>query len=257
MPLFNLLSANIRKVGIEMLRYLPNTISLVITFYAIFLAMFLGIRFVGDPSTADASIQYLIVSNAFWFLAIMAMQGIGWEITNEATRGTLEQLSMSPMGLPRILLARMIGTILFNLAIIAVMLVMVMATAQQWLTFDLVTILPILAFTLLSMIGVGFIVAGLSIIFKQIQAFLQILQFILLGLVFIPLSATPLLELAPFVRGVDMIRRAMMGGLSLTQIPPADFGLLALNAAVYFALGFVVFRRCERIAMTRGLLGHY
>src|SRR3712207_4237045 len=117
MSSLNLLAANVRKIGIEMVRYLPNTISLVVTFYVLFLAMFFGVKAVGDPSQVDASVQYIIVSNAFWFLAIMAMQEVGSEVTSEATRGTLEQLYMSPMDVWRILLARMIGTIMFNLGI--------------------------------------------------------------------------------------------------------------------------------------------
>jgi ABC-2 type transport system permease protein len=254
---FNLLSANSSKVFTEMKRYLPNTLSLIFTFYFVFLAMFFGLQFGGNPANFEFNIQFVIVSNMFWFLALMAMQGIGWEITTEATRGTLEQLYMSPMGAWRILLARMVGSIAVNLVFMSVLLVLAMATARQWLNLDLITIVPILVPTLISMIGVGFMVAGLSILFKQIQAFLQILQFVFLGLVFVPLSVTPFLELAPFVRGVDMTRQVMVNNLSLTQIPPLDFGLLVVNAAVYFVLGLLVFRRCEAVAMQRGLLGHY
>jgi ABC-2 type transport system permease protein len=109
--------ANVRKVVIELRRYLPNTISLVITFYVIFLAMFLGISVVGDPATAEANLRFAIVGNAFWFFLLMGVSSMGWELTTEATRGTLEQLAMSPVGLRPILAARMIGTILVNLVI--------------------------------------------------------------------------------------------------------------------------------------------
>ncbi len=257
MSLLHLLTANVRKVSIEMLRYLPNTISLIISFYAVFLAMFFGIKIVGDPNQVETNVQFLIVSNAFWFLAIMAMQGIGWEVTDEATRGTLEQLYMSPIAAWKILLARMIGTITVNLVIITLMLVLVMATAQQWLNFDLMTIGPILLLTLVSMIGVGFMIAGLAIIFKQIQAFLQIVQFIFLGLIVVPLSVAPWLEFAPFVKGVNLVRQVMMSGLSLSQIAMLDWLSLLLNAAVYFVLGVLIFKRCENVAMQRGLLGQY
>ena len=257
MSLLNVMTANSRKIAIEMKRYLPNTISMVATFYFIFLAMFFGIKIIGDPGSAEANIQYAIVSNAFWFLAIVAMTSMGWEITAEATRGTLEQLYMSPMGTTLILLSRMVALIIVNLLIIALMLILVMWTAGQWLNLDLFTILPILVPTLVSMIGVGFIVAGLSIVYKQIQALLQIMQFIFLGLVFVPLSTAPWLELAPFVKGVDLTRQVMTEGLGLTQITPTDWLLLLLNAAVYFLLGVMIFKACERRAMNRGLLGQY
>ena len=174
----NVLNANIRKVAIELWRYLPNTLSTIFTFYAIFFMLFLGVQFLGSPENAAEGTPYIIVNTVLWFLALMAMQGIGWEVEREATRGTLEQLYMSPIGAWRILLARMMGTVLINLIIIAVMLTLSMLTARQWLTFDLTTLLPVLLLTIICMLGIGFMVAGLALMFKQIQSFLQIAQFI-------------------------------------------------------------------------------
>ncbi len=253
----NVLLANLRKVATEMRRYLPNTISTVITFYTIFLMFFLGIQVLGAPENAETNIQYVIVSTALWFLALMAMQGIGWEITLEATRGTLEQLYMSPVGAWRILLARMVGTVLVNLIIIVLMLILSMATARQWLNLDLVTLAPILLLTITGMLGVGFMVAGLSLIYKQVDSLLQIAQFVFLALVAVPLSALPLLELAPVVKGADMVREVMVEGKPLTGFSGLDWLSLAANAAVYFLLGVFLYSRAERRAMNRGLLGQY
>jgi ABC-2 type transport system permease protein len=253
----NLLNANIRKEYIEMKRYLPDTISLFLTFYFIFLAMFFGIKFIGDPSAFEASMQYSIVSYVFWFLSLIAMQSIGWAITNEAMRGTLEQLYMSPMGVWKIMMARMTGEVLVNVFLIVIFLYAAMLTSGQWLHLNPFTTLPIVLLTLISMFGVGFMIAGLAIIFKQIQSLLNIIQFIFMGLTFVPLSMAPYLAFAPFVKGVDMVRTVMIEGLSLTQIPWTDFVVLALNALVYFTLGVWIFLRCERYSMRKGLLGHY
>jgi ABC-2 type transport system permease protein len=247
---FNVLLANLRKVASEMRRYLPNTISTVVTFYAIFLMFFLGIQVLGAPESAETNTQYVIVSTALWFLALMAMQGIGWEIT-------LEQLYMSPVGAWRILLARMVGTVLVNLLIIALMLFLSMATARQWLNLDLITLAPILALTIFGMLGVGFMVAGLSLIFKQVDSLLQIAQFVFLALVAVPLSALPLLELAPVVKGADMVRGVMVEGVFLTEFSSLDWLSLGVNAAAYFLLGVFLYGRAERRAMNRGLLGQY
>lgn len=255
--MFNVLLANIQKVATELWRYLPNTVSTVITFYAIFLLMFLGIQSFGAPESAEVGAQYVIVSTALWFLALIAMQGIGWEITQEATRGTLEQLYMSPMGAWRILLARMIGTVLVNLVIIALMVFLSMVTAQQFLNINLLTLTPILALTILGMLGVGFMVAGLSLVFKQVQSFLQIAQFIFFALVSVPLTLVPLLELAPVVKGADMVRKVMIEGTGLTGFSALDWASLALNALVYFGLGVWLYKRAEVRAMNRGLLGQY
>ncbi len=253
---FNVLEANVRKVAIELRRYLPNTLSLLFTFYAVFFGLFLGVQFLGSPEDAAQGTPYIIVNTVLWFLALMAMQGIGWEIEQEATRGTLEQLYMSPVGAWRILLARMIGTVLANALVIAVMLVLAMLTAQRWLTFDLLTLLPVLFFTILCMLGIGFMVAGLALIFKRIQAFLQIAQFIFLALVSVP-PFVGWLELLPVIKGSDMIRRTMIEGTFLLQFSPFDWLSLISNAAVYFALGVSLYRLAEKRAMRLGLLGQY
>jgi ABC-2 type transport system permease protein len=101
------------------------------------------------------------------------------------------------------------------------------------------------------------VVAGLSIIFKQIQALLQILQFVFLGMTFVPLSALPWLELAPFVKGVDLTRQVMTQGLGLGDLGPLDWLSLIANAAFYFSLGLAFFRWCEQVARRQGLLGQY
>lgn len=257
MKLMHLFNANFRREFILLKRYLPNTISQLITFFCIFLAMFFGIKVIGDPTTMEANVQYTIVSYVFWFLSLMAMSGIGWSIMSEAQLGTLEQMYMSPMGAWRILLARIISTTVQQLVILVVLLYLSMLVTGTWLNIDVVSILPVLVFTIISMFGISFMIAGMAIIVKQINAFLQVLQFILMGLTFLPLSLSPLLALLPVVKGVDMVRHIMVGGISIQEFQWTDFSSLIANALIYLVLGILVFKRCERIAMTKGVLGQY
>ncbi|MBU9723730.1 MULTISPECIES: ABC transporter permease [Bacillaceae] len=257
MQWLNLLKANTRKEYIELKRYLPNTIAMIFTFYIIFLGMFFGIQIVGDPSTQDANIQYVIVNYIFWFLAMMIINSVGWQITGEAMRGTLEQLSMSPMGIWKIMMMRLVASTIINFTIIVVLLYSSMLTTGQWLNIDVVSLMPILILTLISMFGLGFIIAGISIILKQVEAFLQILQFILAGLTFVPLTVAPFLAYFPFVKGVDLVRSIMIDGTTLSQIGTGDFLILGFNAVFYLLLGLVFFIYCERFAMKKGLLSHY
>lgn len=257
MQWLNLLKANTRKEYLELKRYLPNTIAMLLTFYIIFLGLFGTIHFIGDPSTQDANIQYVIVNYIFWFLTITVINSIGYEVINEGMRGTLEQLSMSPMGIWRIMTARLISTTIINLIIVIVLLYVSMLTSGQWLNIDVITIVPILILTLISMFGVGFIIAGISIILKQVQAFLQILQFILMGLTFVPLSLSPVIAYLPFVKGIDLVREVMIDGLTLSQFTLGDFMVLVFSAVFYFSIGLGVFVYCERVAMNKGLLAHY
>ena len=253
----NVLNANIRKVIIELLRYLPNTLSLVVTFYAIFLLFFLGIKVIATPENQAGNIQYTVVSTILWFLAITVMQGIGWEVTTEATRGTLEQLYMSPVPAWQILFARTVGSILIYMVAMIVVLVAAMFTSGQWLYIDIVTLLPLFALLLFGMIGISLMIAGLAIILKQIQAFLQIVQFLFLALVTVPVSMSPFLELLPVVRGSSMIHEAMTKGSGLFEFSSLDWGMFAANSVVYFVLGVFLYKLAEQRAMNQGLLGQY
>lgn len=253
----SLLKANIRKEFIELKRYLPNTLAMLFTFYILFLGMFAGIQFIGDPGSQDMNTQYVIVNYLFWFLSMTVMNSIGFEVINEAMRGTLEQLSMSPLGMWRIMLTRLVATTVIHFILIVGLLYASMLTAGQWLNLDLLTILPILLLTLISMFGVGFMIAGMSMLLKQVQAFLQILQFLLVGLTFVPLSVAPFLAFFPFVKGVDLVREVMIHGVKLTEFGFGDYFILIANAAVYFPLGLAFFLYCERVAMQKGLLAHY
>lgn len=252
-----LFKANFRREFIYLKRYLPNTISELITFYAIFLFLFFGIQIVGDPSSTEMNVQYTIVNYLFWFLAMSVMQGIGWSIMNEAQLGTLEQMYMSPMGAWRILLTRIISTTILQILMIVILLYLSMITTNTWLNIDVLSILPILIFTLISMVGVSFMIAGLAIIFKQISSFLQVFQFILMGLTFAPLSTMPYLALLPVTKGVDMARGIMIYNKSLIDFNGLDYLSLVSNAIVYILLGIIVFKRCEKTAMVKGVLGQH
>jgi len=257
MSWLNAFRANVVKVVLELTRYLPNTLAMIFTFYAIFVFMFLGIKFVGDPTTAADNIRYVMVANSFWFLLMMGVSSMGWELSAEALRGTLEQLYMSTVPAWLILLFRMVATLLVHLVILAVLMALSMLTARTWLTVDVGALATILPPTLLGVMGVSFFVAGMTIVFKQVNAVLQLMQFVLMGIAYVPLATVPLLELAPTAKGIDMVRRVMAEGASLSAFTAADWGSLWLAGAVYFALGLAAFKLFERRAMRLGLLGHY
>ncbi|TFB13926.1 ABC transporter permease [Filobacillus milosensis] len=257
MELWHLVSANTRKEFIELKRYFPNTISMILTFYFIFLAMLLGINVIGDPQQADTNIQYVIVNYVIWFFMLMTLQGLGFTILIEAQRGTLEQLFMSPKGMWRILLARITANFFLNGTIVIFLLILSMFTANQWLYFRVDLVLPIFFITAIGMVGIGFMLAGLAIIVKQIQSFLQILQFILMGLTFVPLSVAPYLIFAPFVKGVDMIRQVMIHGYTWGDFTMIDYSALVLNSIFYVAIGLYIYMKSENVAMEKGLLSQY
>lgn len=98
--------------------------------------------------------------------------------------------------------------------------------------------------------------AGLALVYKRIQAFFQILQFVFVALVALPADA-PWGKALPLSLGTRLLGRAMADGETLATLPPLDLLALAGTAAFYLLVGVAVFRVFEGIAKDRGLLAHY
>src|SRR5690606_24800074 len=132
-----------------------------------------------------------------------------------------------------------------------------MATARAWLAVGVGALATLLPPTLLAAVGLAYVVAGLTIVFKQVNALLQLSQFVLMAFAYVPVSQVPALELAPTAKGIDMVRRVLAEGAPLSSFGAADWASVWATGALYFALGLVVFKLFERRAMRLGLLGHY
>ncbi|SEQ50297.1 ABC transporter permease [Piscibacillus halophilus] len=255
--LWHLINANLRKEYIELKRYFPNTITMILQFYFIFLAMLLGIHVIGDPQQVETNVQYVIVNYVIWFFMLTILQSLGFVILFEAQRGTLEQLFMTPLGMWRVLFGRIISNLLIFGILVTVLLVLSMLTAGEWLVFRIDVVLPVFLITTIGVIGVGYMLSGLAIIFKQIQSVLNVLQFILMGLAFVPLSVAPYLVFAPFVKGIDMIRLVMIHSYTWNDFTALDYSALILNSIFYLVFGIFIYLKSERFAMERGLLSQY
>lgn len=253
-----LFKAMFRRHIIELRSYALNTFLSLISVYLIFLFIFLGMQsLAGNNALLGETLPEIVVGVMLWFLAVFSYSGLPSTLIQEAYQGTLEQLAMSPLGLERVLLFRMCISLIFNLGISLILLFVIMASTGKWLYLDFASILPLLLLTIAGVQGIGFIMGGLALVFKQIQASFQILQFLFVALIVAPLDRFPFVAYLPLSWGTAIIKRVMIEGRSISEVPWSDLIFLLVNSAFYFGLGFIVFKICERIARDRGLLGHY
>jgi ABC-2 type transport system permease protein len=253
-----LVSAMVRRYAIELKRYYFNTLSMLASFYLIFVLVFFGARsVVGHQAGFGETLAGIVVGFTVFYLSMYAYAELSWVLMGEAAQGTLEQLAMSPLGLGRVLIARIATAVTFRIVIMLGFLVLMMATTGRWLRLDLVTLVPLLVFTVASVQGIGWVMGGLALVFKQIQAALGILQFGFVALIAAPVDRFPFLKYLPLSWGTEMLERSMIEGVSIFAMSPADLGLLAANGVFYFLAGFLGFKLLERQAKDRGLLGHY
>lgn len=250
--------ALLRMSVIEQQRYAFNTVVKLTTVYAFFFMLFMGARAtLGATAGFGGTLSSLVVGMLVFMMAQRAYGDHSARLNGEAMQGTLEQLAMSRAGLSRVLVYNMLVMTVVQMAFNAVFLLLMMVTSGRWLHIDVLTIVPLLLLSVLSVHGLGMAMGGLTLLFKRVGATAAIFQYVFLMLVAVPPEKVPVFKFLPLSHGSGLLRRAMVNGESLFRMPAADVLFLAANSGAYFVAGVLVFKLCERVARDRGMLGHY
>lgn len=239
-------------------RYRVNFIAQLIGMYLFFAMIFFGGQAaVGGANTLGGTLDALIVG---WFLLTMAQDAyssLSAEVTQESRWGTLEQLFMSPYGFGLILSAKIFANLAISLLAGLFMLVLMLLTTGRTLILDVITIAPIVVLTLLSVVGLGYMFAGLALIYKQIDNISQLMQFGIIGLIAAPAADMVILMGLPLVQGSAMLQDTMREGVRLWEFSPFELGVLIAVAVIYWGIGYFIFTFCLHVARRRGVMSHY
>lgn len=235
-------------------RYWVNTASGILSSYVMFLLVFFGGRTVGGVALED-SLGGVIVAFFLWSLSWSAFTGPANSLRQEAEWGTLEQLHASPLGLRRVLALDVLVSLGVGLFTSLLFLGAMLLTTGTALAVDLPTVVPLVALTMCSAVGLGFAAGGLALVYKRIGNAFLLVQFGLLGALAAP-SGLPYQAL-PLAYGNDLLRVAMSDGVRLWEFSSLAVGALVLKAIASLAVGGLVFGLAVRSARRRGVLGHY
>ena len=250
--------AMLKRHVLEMREYAFNTVMSMLVSYMFFLMIFVGAwASLGQQDTFGQTLSHVVVGLMIWMMALQSFNEVASRISTEASQGTLEQLAMAPLGLRNVLICRALTMTVVHLAYVLVFLLLMMVTTQSWLHLNLLVLVPLLLLTVASVHGLGFAMGGVTLLFRRTSATFGLWQFIFIGLLAIPVEKSSLMLFVPLAWGAHLIRRIMIDGVSILEIPTTDLLLLALNSSVYFALGLLAFSLFERKARERGVLGHY
>jgi ABC-2 type transport system permease protein len=251
------LGAVVARSVTELKRYVFNTISGLLTMYVLFLILFLGARSLGPSTIGGPGLEGLVVGYLVWMMSITAYQDLAHNIANEAEIGTLEQLYLTPTGFAWLGGAYMIGQLLINLLFTAILLLAMMLTTGRWLHLDLVSLIPLTGITISASYGLGFLLAGLALVYKRIQSVFQVFTFGLVAFVAAPVARYAWMKLLPLALGNQLLKRVMVDGLRIWELPAQDLVLATGVGLAYLLIGLVIFRACLRLARNRGMLGQY
>jgi len=244
-----------------MVRYRLNFVAQIVAMYLFFGVIFFGgsavAQRVGGMSALGGTFDAVIVGWFLWTMVQSAYASLSSEITQESRWGTLEQLYMSPHGFGRILGMKILANTLLSVMMGLVMLFLMLVTTGRSLALNFVTIIPITVLTLLAAVGIGYMFAGLALVYKRVSNVSQLAQFGLLGLIAAPAADVPLLKLLPLAQGSSMLQQSMRAGVQLWEFAPLDIAILLVTGVGYLIAGHLVFMFCLTLARKRGVMGHY
>lgn len=253
---YHLTKAVLYREFLLFVRYPANAVGGVVI--ALF---FFGVLFYGGQLLAgqalDDSLEGIIVGYFLWTLSVGAYSSVSNDIGSEVQWGTLERHIMTPFGFAPVALlkgvAKVIRTFLTSAIVLAAMLLLTGTT----LSIAPLTVVVIAGLAITSVLGLGFAAGGITVLYKRIGNWLNLLQFGFVVLVSAPVFDLPWMRVLPLAHGSALLQRAMVDGTRLWQFGSADLALLVAVAAGYLVGGYLVFHYATRRARRLGVLGDY
>ncbi|NEU56535.1 ABC transporter permease [Halorussus sp. MSC15.2] len=237
-------------------RYPANAVGGIVVSLFFFGLLFYGGRMIAGRALTD-SIEGIIVGYFLWTLSVGAYSAISNDIGAEVQWGTLERHVMTPFGFAPVAfvkgVAKLVRTFVTSSVILAVMLLVTRTT----LRIDVLTVVPVAVLSVASVLGLGFAAGGVTVLYKRVGNWLNLLQFGFVILVSAPAFGVGWTKFLPLALGSSMLQRAMVDGTRLWEFPPGDVAILVGTAAGYVLLGYAVFEYATRRARRLGVLGDY
>lgn len=239
------------------LRYPMETAFEVVAFYVIFLVLFLGGRALGSEGFKEGPLSSIIIGYVVFLLVQQAFQSFTTMVRLESVTGTIEQVAMSRVGLSGVLCMNLMVHSVLEIGRMSILLTLVVFTTGRRLSVDVVSLLPVTVLMMVGVGGLGLGIGGLTLVFRRFESVSGMIQLSFLGLLAAPIERVAVLRAVPVSQGFDMIERIAVEGMSLGEIGPEAVVWLGVGSLVFGATGYWVFRRSDRVARKRGLLGHY
>lgn len=241
-----------------MTRYLFNTLSGFVTLYIVFALLFFGAKNIGGGAIdLGDTLEGMFAGYVTWMLAMMGCTDLAWHVTNEAQTGTFEQQYLSPVGYKWIAVFTESFNFLANAAVVFIITLVMSVTTGQQIHLHLASTLPVMLAVYIQAAGVGFALAGLALVYKRVQAFFQVVQFLIIGIFFIPWDRFPWARYLPLAASQKLLQRVLIDGTKIWEVSSGEILVVVGVTAAYIALGTGFFSIAESKARERGLLGQY
>lgn len=222
----------------------------------VFVLLFYGGKTLA-PVRMDESLGGIIVGYFLWTLSMYSYMAPARGITDEASWGTLERHIATPFGFAPVMFLKGIAKVLRSFMISAIILLFALLLTGKTLTLNPFSTIPLLILTLASVLGLGFAMAGLAVLYKKLSNWRGFFNFALVPLVSAPAFDAYWIRFFPVAQGSIMLHDVMLNGKSLFSFLLIDHLILAGVAVFYCFLGYVSFQWATNKARREGVLGDY
>jgi ABC-2 type transport system permease protein len=258
--IFAALAAELRRELTQLFRYPTELMSEVLFITIVFYALFIGGSYMAGHGILGSRLSDMIIGYTLWTLMLGAVGNMGWAIANEAQNGTLEQVCLAPLPIRAIFALRSIANLTYDLLLTGLALVLIMYVTGHSIHFSPLELVPA-ALSIGVSIGIGYLVASVTILFKRSNQFLNLVQFGILFLVMTPFTDLPgvfkyIAVIVPIGPQMGVLRHLALGQ---SHFPGEEDWLLlgVVNMLLWLGIGYIVYGWAHERARSRGVLGHY
>lgn len=199
-----------------------------------------------------------IVAFVTVFVALIGLQIVHRIVREESDLGTLEQLCLTPIGLPSLIVFRCAADTIRMMPV--VLIVIGMVSRGQRVLQILAAASSIIFLMNTGMLGIGFFLGSLTLIAKRTGfipnlASLALLPFALTSSSKMPRTVEIAGSIVPFAHGVRLMEPVLKGSPATSWT--SSLVKLCILSGLWFILGIRCFVVAERLAKDRGLLGKH
>lgn len=218
---------------------------------ALLLIFFLSMQ--NEKVTDSLNIDYatiFIIYIVIWII-MNAFSKMSELITKENKEGTLEILYTSPYGFIKILFVDIIINVLICVTLLILLFVMNTSITGVLQNVNFLQLIIVITIGVFSLYGVGLMIAGLTLLTKEIDTFLFIVKLVAAYCI---LSFDSLL--IPFSTAKNMIADIILNGSLEEGKMLINFIVLFANSIIYFMLGVVVYKYIEKLTLKKSSIGN-
>jgi ABC-2 type transport system permease protein len=226
---------------------------------------FVGISFlVGRGQLQSEEMASYFLGYVMWYYASQTITDMSWHLRDEIQTGTLEQMYMSPAPAGFLILGQSLATLLVTTVMVGLIGALLVIVLRINLPFE-PAVVPVFGLTIFGLFGFGFLIAGATLVFKHVEAFGDLLQYLLIFLngAWLPVDQFPawlsaIARLMPTTQGIIVMRQILFKGQSLSGVwQDGSLPWLLAQSVIMFGGGWLIFRWGETIAKRQGSLGQY